>query len=286
MECLIWGDGDNMEIYNNTYCVYIHINKINGKKYIGQTIYGDNPNFRWKNGAAYQTQKYFWRAIQKYGWDGFDHEVVASNLTKEEANNFEILLIEKFNTTNSQFGYNITLGGGGALGRHPTEEQINKQKEAMRRYYDDEKYIQNMRDVAPKRIVHQFTLSGEFIATYISAMEAQRQTGIHNGDISKCAFGRTTHTGNYIFLFDEDRDKINQRIEKYNNSRKLRKEPIVQLSLSGEYIAKWKGPSDAGKNLNISYKNIHAVCRNKRTYAGGFKWMYLSDYIQLCKDVY
>ena len=189
------------------------------------------------------------------------------------------LLIKKFNTTNPQFGYNVVLGGGGSLGRHPTDEQIKKQKEAMRKYYNDEKYIQNMRDVAPKRTVHQFTLLGEFIATYVSAMEAQRQTGIHKGDISKCAFGRTTHASEYIFLFDEDVKNIDKRVGRYNKSKKLRKEPIVQLSLSGEYIAEWNGSADAGRNLNISYKNINAVCRGKRNQAGGFRWIYLSDYL-------
>lgn len=273
-----------MEIYNGTYCVYIHTNKTNGKKYIGQTIYGNDPNLRWKGGSGYYTQQYFYRAIKKYGWNGFEHEVVASNLTKEEADNFEILLIKKFNTTNPQFGYNVVLGGGGSLGRHPTDEQIKKQKEAMRKYYNDEKYIQNMRDVASKRTVHQFTLLGEFIATYVSAMETQRQTGIHNGDISKCAFGRTTHAGEYIFLFDEDVKNIDERVGRYNKSKKLRKEPIVQLSLSGEYIAEWNGSADAGRNLNISYKNINAVCRGKRNQAGGFRWIYLSDYLQVCEE--
>lgn len=33
-----------MEIYNGTYCVYIHTNKINGKMYVGQTAGG----FHWK----------------------------------------------------------------------------------------------------------------------------------------------------------------------------------------------------------------------------------------------
>lgn len=269
-----------MEIYNDTYCVYIHTNKINGKRYVGQTVRGDNPERRWQNGNGYKTQKYFWRAIQKYGWESFEHEIIASNLTKAEANNFEILLIQALNTTNSLFGYNMTLGGVGSLGLHPTEEQINKRKQTMRKYYDDNNFIKKMRDVAPKRSICQFTVAGEFIATYESAMEIQRQTGIHNGDVSKCAFGKTTHKDNYIFLFEEDQEQIMDRVELYNNTTRLRKEPIVQLSLDGEYIAEWKGSADAGSNLCISYKNINAVCRGRRNKAGGFRWMYLSDYIE------
>ena len=100
-----------MEIYNGTYCVYIHTNKINNKKYIGQTQYGDDPNKRWRNGFGYKDCTYFYKAIQKYGWNNFEHEIIASNLTQEEANHFEELLIEKFETMSSDKGYNIKSGG-------------------------------------------------------------------------------------------------------------------------------------------------------------------------------
>lgn len=114
-------------IYNGTYCVYAHINKINGKIYVGQTMYGDNPSKRWgTNGAHYQSQPCFYRAIQKWGWDNFEHEIIANNLTSEEADKFEKLLIEKLNTTDRNFGYNITTGGKSYTMSDETKKKISE----------------------------------------------------------------------------------------------------------------------------------------------------------------
>lgn len=63
------------------YSVYVHRNKINGKQYFGLTK--QSPEMRWKNGLGYQTQERFYRAIQKYGWDNFEHIVLYSNLISE-----------------------------------------------------------------------------------------------------------------------------------------------------------------------------------------------------------
>ena len=99
-----------MEIGDN-YCVYIHRNIINNKAYIGITAYGDDPNRRWQNGKGYIQQRLFWNAIQKYGWDNFEHIIWSKNLTENEAKAWEIRLIALFNTTNSNYGYNISPGG-------------------------------------------------------------------------------------------------------------------------------------------------------------------------------
>ena len=270
-----------MEIYNGTYCVYVHTNKTNGKVYIGKTINGSNPNKRWKDGAGYRTQKYFYRAIIKYTWDGFNHEVVASNLTQEEAVNFEKLLIKLYNANNPQYGYNCTNGGEGIEGDHHTEESKRKRANTMAKYLNDPVYIQRMRDSAIKRSVYQFTVDGIFLKCYPSTMEAERKTGIHSATISRCAFNKCPSASGYIFLFEEDLDKIEQRISRYQHSRKLRKEHIVRLTMDGEFIDEWLGAADAGKHLNIEYKNINAVCRNVKKSAGGYKWMYLSDYESL-----
>lgn len=99
-----------MMIDNGQYCVYCHENKINGKKYIGQTKLGLCKRAG-KEGHNYKGSRHFYHAIQKYGWDGFYHYEIASNLTLEEANHFEELLIGKLKTNNPDYGYNIASGG-------------------------------------------------------------------------------------------------------------------------------------------------------------------------------
>lgn len=123
-----------METEERKWCVYIHTCKSNNKKYVGQTC--DLKN-RWNNNGAkylYKQKNGSWRqpaiagAILKYGWDGFLHEVIKDNLTKEEADKMEIELIDKYNTTNPNFGYNIRAGGShGAL----SEESKDKMRKTI-----------------------------------------------------------------------------------------------------------------------------------------------------------
>lgn len=93
------------------YCVYVHTNKINNKKYVGLTS-EVNPEARWgAHGGRYKQNKHFYAAIVKYGWDNFEHEIIATELSQEEASILERELIASFNTTNPDYGYNILQGG-------------------------------------------------------------------------------------------------------------------------------------------------------------------------------
>lgn len=87
------------------YCIYAHINKINGKIYIGQT---KNIKERWKP-SAYENCTKFYNAIEKYGWDNFEHKILFNNLTLEEANILETETIINYDSVN--MGYNLNYGG-------------------------------------------------------------------------------------------------------------------------------------------------------------------------------
>lgn len=104
------------------YTIYIHKNKINGKVYIGQT--SQKPEKRWDNGRGYETSSKFYNAILKYGWNNFEHIILYTNLTLEEANQKEQELIEQYKSCEDEFGYNITCGGRNFTHSEETKRKI------------------------------------------------------------------------------------------------------------------------------------------------------------------
>ena len=107
------------------YTVYQHKNKINGKIYIGITM--QKPEARWgKNGSNYKSSPHFYAAIQRYGWDNFEHNILFTGLTKEEACLKEQELIQHFNSMNRDFGYNSTSGGDIFTMNEETKQKISQ----------------------------------------------------------------------------------------------------------------------------------------------------------------
>ena len=112
----------------NVFCIYMHKNKINGKMYIGKT---NDIARRFKaKGKMYKTSPYFYSAIEKYGWDNFDHIVLKDGLTAEEAVIEEKYYIKLYNSQDREKGYNILEGGNG-LGDY-YQNPTNRQKQSQR----------------------------------------------------------------------------------------------------------------------------------------------------------
>lgn len=109
-----------------SYCIYTHTNKTNGKIYVGQTCDKDG---RFYDGK-YKSCVLFYRALQKYGGlkNGFATTILEDDLTKEEADEREIFYINKYQSTNPKFGYNICDGGSGVRTAHTEEWKENHSK--------------------------------------------------------------------------------------------------------------------------------------------------------------
>ena len=91
----------------NDYVLYVHTFP-NGKYYVGITK--QDVCRRWREGKGYEGQLVF-DAILKYGWDNIRHEIVATGLTKDEAEQLEIEMIKCLHSLSHENGYNIDKGG-------------------------------------------------------------------------------------------------------------------------------------------------------------------------------
>lgn len=277
---------------DKTYCVYVHTSP-SGKMYVGQT--SKNPEMRWgKNGRNYlakrrgkYAQPMFAHAILKYGWDNFQHEIIANNITKEEADNFEKLLISKLNTTNSQYGYNIREGGSnGSMseeskrklseslkGKRPSEETRKKLSESRKGRKRSEKNKQIVKEAQARKIV-QYSLQGDFIKVWDCISDTGRELGIDISSIAKCCKGKYSKAGGFIWKYLED--ELTENEVSLRNKTK-RERPVAQYSLSGELICVFDSITEASLKTGIYRSGIYRCCSGWRNNAGGFIWKHFDE---------
>lgn len=188
------------------YIVYMHINKINDKKYIGITR--QTPRKRWKNGYGYGVGCYFRNAIDKYGWDNFEHVILFKNLSEQQAKDKEIELIEKYNTMNRNLGYNRTKGGDGCQGAILSDEAKQKIREFNlgKHLSDDTKEKMSISRTGSKnwksKEVNQYSLDGNFIKLWDCISTAAKNLNISYKAISNACRGKTKTSGGYIWILN------------------------------------------------------------------------------------
>ena len=120
--------------------IYKVTNKINGKVYIGQSV---DIGRRWRQHMTAKDDIYFHKAIQKYGVENFEWEVI-EQCKKKDLDEREIYWIEYYDSFNK--GYNRTKGGDGVSGGedHPQwkggislDPEYDKQH--YKQYYEENK---------------------------------------------------------------------------------------------------------------------------------------------------
>lgn len=218
------------------YCVYCHTCKKTGKKYIGIT--SQKPERRWANGNGYRNNEYFFRAIEKYGWHNFQHEILYTNLRKEQAEELEISLIAEYETTNPLKGYNIESGGNGT--EKFTDEIKKKISEALQGHSCSEETKAKISEAqkgkpSPKK------------GTKMTAEQIKKNSESHLGQIPWNKGRRWT---------DEERAKCNGK-------------PVHCVELNRTY----RTAHEAWRDLNISFSSICSCVKGRCKTAGGYHWI-------------
>lgn len=198
------------------FTIYRHVSPI-GRVYVGIT--SQDVETRWRHGDNYRNSTYFKRAIRKYGWKNFKHEILFTNVEEERAKRLEIELIRHHKGLG--ISYNLTNGGDGTNGYHHTDEYKQFKSQQMKEFFSTERGKEicakggktnlgkkyNRKSGFTKgdyqvRIVCQYSLEGVLLNKFKSVSDASRKTGANNCQIGKCLRGKAITAKNFIWRYE------------------------------------------------------------------------------------
>lgn len=244
----------------NNYSVYMHTTPSN-KRYIGIT--STSPRKRWNNGRGYIGNDYFSRAINKYGWDNITHIILYDHLSKSEAEKKERELIAQYQTNNSDYGYNLTDGGG--TGKKHSPETIEKMRLAkIGRYAGDRnpRFGVKLSDETRQKISNG--LKGKFVGNK-SPNYGKSLSDEQKAKISKA------RTGKHYPKLSESLKK-SELCRQRNEKQKV---PVDQFTIDGVFVKTWLSAADASVFL-LGHKrgqsNICSCATGKIKTAYGYVW--------------
>lgn len=272
----------------NNISIYRHIFP-NGKVYIGQTC--QKPEYRWNNGRGYKTSPFIFNAINKYGWDNIQHEVLFSNLDQLNADIIEEDLIYYY----KQIGKSYNLANGGSVNRGWKMSEEAKEKLRIintgRTLSDEAKEKIRLSKLGEKNPNYGKSPSEETRQKISKAMKGKgtkkvMQIDPKSGEVVKIWYSETEvcefYNGNHSLIYDAIRRHSltkgyywqyeGEEILSINNRNHHCRyvEQIDKKTL--EVIKVWDSLSEVERQLNIPTGNISKVCKGKRKTAGGFIW--------------
>lgn len=210
--------------------IYKALNTKTGEVYIGATTNSIDDRIQDHiQKSTSQTNYKFQQGISTYGIDSFTWEQIDTASTKDELAKKEIEYIQKFDSFEN--GYNSDKGGGfkktiyqynldGTLNTTFDDlslagESIGVRKQDISRAcwsvnhtlggflwsYDYSTSFTPKKD-SRKKQVSQYNLNGNLLASYVSASEASRSSGVSKTCITRCCRGEREHSGGYLWRYD------------------------------------------------------------------------------------
>lgn len=274
--------------------IYKIVNSVNDKVYIGQTI--KKPKLRLTEHiyhathSKYDCKSKLHAAMRKHGIDAFHIETVEV-CDVSELNDREIYWIEKYDSYRN--GYNNTLGGGGQAKEiddsyvdlwndgftlSEISRIIGSSRETIKLRllelgFTDNDILDHMSERMSKwasKVVHQYDMDGNYIASYKSAVAASKATNINIHCIRGVLSKQHQTAGNYQWsrTKTDNIGKVDERFSFY-------KKKVLQYTTDGELVAVHESINQARIAVGLSSTlPIRRVCNGETHTSKGYVWKY------------
>lgn len=232
--------------------IYKTTNLINGKHYIGKDKHND-PKYL---GSG----KRLTAAIQKYGQENFQKEIIEYCESEKHMSEQEKYWINHFDSINSLIGYNLTTGGEGGNTRinYTSQQLIEYKSKISYGLRNSKKYFDHVKNNTGKlRPDH----SKKMKALYQSGKLVAHNKGVPCPQHVKDILSKRFKGGN---LTEDHKSKIG----------KSKWKEVSQYDMNDIFIKTYHSIKHASDENNIGRDSIYGCCIGKYIQGGGYKWKY------------
>ena len=256
--------------------IYIAENKLNGKKYIGQTT--KSLNIRMNRHiylSKYNPKTFFQKALKKYGEKNFSFKILEECSSISELNDREQYWIKKYNTL-APNGYNLNTG----VKNHTVSEQTKRNISKTLKEYYKEHQSKSIGYHHTKEAKEKIKIKNIGKKRSDETKEKLRiiNTGKKMSDETKEKL-RIINTGKVGYwkgktFSKEYKEKLSESAKKRNNENySWSFKPVICLD-TGEI---YKNIEEASKKTNINRSCISGCCRNKRKTTHGLHFKFYRE---------
>ena len=235
--------------------IYLITDTTNGMKYTGKHHY----HIEGQLDPSYHGSGVIIKNIYKKRPETLKEEYIKTCYSEEQMCSDEQYYIEVFDTL-WPHGYNLTKGGDGVI---PSEEVKKKMSNAKKGKPAHNKG-KPMSEKQKKKLSDSLKGRTSPMKGRTSPNKGKPMSEEQKKKLSNAHKGKT--------MSEEQKKKI---IES-NTNGKLSK-PVLQFSLSGEFIREWPSTAECGRN-GFDSSFVSSCCRGKYKSAYGYIWRYKEDY--------
>lgn len=270
--------------------VYSITNRLNGKRYIGQS---HNIEARWRREKGHYPalNDHILRAFKHYGIENFAFEVLCE-CRENELSELERFIIAELETYNPEKGYNKTFGGDGCA---PTAETRLKMSESAKgkvisaearkkiseHHKGRKKSPDTLRRMSESQKGHAVSIETRrkmsINATGRPVSDATRQKlsaafkgRVYSAETIK-RMGESAKTRAPHKVSDETKKKMSRARQ---GGKHPRARPVLQYGRDGVFIREFACTSDADRFFGVRRSNICSAAQGKRPAAMGYVWEY------------
>lgn len=273
--------------------VYLITNQLNNRKYIGIHHY-TKPEID-KN--YYGSGKIITQAVRTYGRKNFCIQVLDWAESFDELSELEKYYIKLYNAVESEDFYNLADGG-----HNLTPEEVKRFiTESTRKTFSKnmkKRWESHDPSICRNLLGENNPFYGRHHTEETKQYLSQINTGRKHSEETKQKYSenrrgeKNPNYGNY--WTDEQKARLSAKKKgtgvgkdnpnyghRWSESQRAshyKSRPIVQLTLSGEFVAEYPYIANAARIFGVNESSIRGCCNGSQKTSCGYKWMYKENY--------